>query len=144
MKSTRIILLNLLACLVSTGCVAFPIGGGIVSTPLTKAALTNTTNEAAFWGGTQTNSPYAAEYGTVEWSDGTNTVYVPMLSDKTTPATNDVSGMSVVQTNFAGYAHNAGPYSLIFGGATNTYANLLTNSVNIATNAAGLITEVWE
>lgn len=106
-----------------------------------------TSSEAEFWGGTQTNSPYAAEYGSVEWTDGTNTVYVPMLSDKITPATNDVSGMSVVQTNFAGYAHNAGPYSLIFGGATNTYANLLTNTtdnITVSTNAAGLIESLYE
>lgn len=66
-----------------------------------------------------------------------NTI-VPGLAD----GTDDAAGLGI--TNPPDLAHNNGGFSLIFGETTNTYANLLTNSVNIATNAAGLITEVWE
>ena len=47
-------------------------------------------------------------------------------------------------TNPHGLAHNGAESSLVFGGATNSYANLLTNSVNIVTNDAGLIESLYE
>lgn len=106
--------------------------------------ITSTSGEAVMWAGRQTESPYFARLGGVQWSDGTNTVYVPQLSNGSAPASTNVTDMTIVRTNLANFAHNAGPYSLIFGGATNTYANLLTNDVNIVTNAAGLITELYE
>lgn len=108
----------------------------------THATATITSSESEFWGGTQTNSPYFAENGGLTFSDGTNTVYVPQLSDGSAPATNSISGYSITHTNGTGYAHNAGPYSLIFGGATNSYANLLTNGTAIVED--GMITEYYK
>jgi len=83
----------------------------------------------------------ASAYGT-DMSGATlvNTefLYLPTLSD----GSDDVAGLGI--TNPGGLAHNNGPQSLVIGATTNTYANLLTNSVNIMTNSAGLITEIYE
>jgi hypothetical protein len=98
-----------------------------------------TTNSAACWANTQNVSAYLHNYGGVTWSSGTTNVYVPNTLAGV-PATNNVAGFTVVRTNLTGMVHNRGPYSLLFGGVTNTYS-MLTNSVSITTNATGQITE---
>ena len=65
--------------------------------------------------------------------------YVP--ADQSDP-TKDTDGNPL--TNPRGYAHNNSESSIVIGATTNSYANLLTNSVNIVTNSAGLITEFYE
>ncbi len=65
-------------------------------------------------------------------------LYLPALAD----GSDDVAGLGI--TNPKGLTHNNGPQSIVIGATTNTYANLLTNSVNIVTNSAGLIKEIWE
>ncbi len=86
-------------------------------------------------------------YGTtLPDSTGTNdatlvnvdSLYLPALAD----GSDDVAGFGI--TNPRGLTHNNGPYSIQIGSTTNTFANLLTNSVNIVTNDAGLIEELYQ
>jgi hypothetical protein len=85
-----------------------------------------------------TASCYYHTFGGVTWSSGSTNVYVPNTLAGV-PATNNVAGFTVARTNLTGMVHNRGPYSLYFGGITNTYSMMLTNSVSITTNATGQI-----
>ena len=65
--------------------------------------------------------------------------YIP--ADQSNP-TKDTDGNLL--TNPSGLAHNNSESSIVIGSTTNSFENLLTNSISIVTNSAGLITQFWE
>ena len=84
--------------------------------------------------------------GHARYTNGVDVVYVPMLADGSGYATNAVSGYALegeYPPIGSGVLHNNAETALDFGTTTNTYANLLTNTLfTVTTNAAGLITEL--
>lgn len=97
-----------------------------------------TASETLSWANTQNVAAYFPNYGGVTWSSGSTNRYVPNTISGV-PATNSVAGFTVARTNLTKQVHNRGPYSLLFGGVTNTYSMMLTNAVSITTNATGQI-----